>query len=81
MVRAAHTAKDVIKGKGKRGRKRKSATLEPEVARTAKEAIKGRGKRGRKHKIATQEAEKPEPEMARIINAPVPWRAPVTRII
>ena len=50
VARAARAAKDVIKGKGKRGRKRKSAVLEadepepdepePEVARTAKEVIR-----------------------------------------
>jgi hypothetical protein len=97
VARAARAAKDVIKGKGKRGRKRKGAALEadepdadepesepepePEVARAAKEAIKGRGKRGRKRKIAAQEPEEPEPEVARIIDAPVPWRAPVARMI
>jgi hypothetical protein len=46
-----------------------------------KKVVKGRGKRGRKRKIATQEAEEPEPEVARIIDAPVSWRAPVTQII
>jgi hypothetical protein len=53
----ARAAKEVINGRGKRGRKRKSAALEadepePEqdVARGAKEAINGRGKRGRKGK-------------------------------
>jgi hypothetical protein len=95
VARAARAAKDAIKSKGKRGRKRKSAALEadkpepdepepepePEVARAAKEAIKGRGKRGRKRKIAVQEAEEPEPEVARMIDAPVPWRAPVARMI
>ncbi|KAF4625012.1 hypothetical protein G7Y89_g13158 [Cudoniella acicularis] len=76
-------AKDVVKGKGKRGRKRKSAALEPdepelepEVARAAKEGIKGRGKRGRKRKSAAPEADKPEPEpepeVAQMIDAPVP---------
>jgi hypothetical protein len=57
---------------------------EPEVARAAKEAIKGRGKRGRKPKSAVpepEEADEPEPEVARIIDAPVPWRAPVARMI
>jgi hypothetical protein len=34
VARAARAAKEVIKGKGKRGRKRKSAAPEPEVART-----------------------------------------------
>jgi hypothetical protein len=95
VARAARAAKEVIKNKGKRGQKRKSATLEAEepeteadepeleleVARAAKEVIKGRGKRGWKRKIATQEAEEPEPEVARMIDAPVPWRAPVARMI
>jgi hypothetical protein len=45
------------------------------VARAAKEAIKDRGKRGRRRKIAAQEAEEPEPEVARMTDAPVPWRA------
>jgi len=77
VARAARAAKEVIKGQGKRGRKRKSAALEtgePEVARAAKEAIKGRGKRGRKRKSAAQEADEPEPEpeVALIIDAPVP---------
>ena len=92
VARAARAAKEVYKGKGKRGRKRKSTTLEadepetepePEVARTAKEVINGRGKRGRKRKSAAQEPEEqePEPEVARTIDAPVPWRAPVARMI
>ena len=88
VARAARAAKEVIKGKGKRGRKRKSAALEAEepeteakVVHAAKEVIKGRGKRGRKRKIAAQEAEEPEPEVARMIDAPVPWRAPVARMI
>ena len=90
VARAARAAKEVIKGKGKRGRKRKSAALEeeepetepePEVAYAAKEVINGRGKRGRKRKSAAQEAEEPEPEVARMIDAPVPWRAPVARMI
>jgi hypothetical protein len=90
-ARAARAAKEVIKGQGKRGRKRKSAALEadepeadepePEVAHAAKEVIKGRGKRGGKRKIAAPEAEEPEPEVARTIDAPVPWRAPVARMI
>ena len=97
VARAARVAKDVVKGKGKRGRKRKSAALEPdeleteaeepeavaeaepEVARAAKEAINGRGKRGRKRKSAAQEAD--EPEVALMIDAPVPWRAPIARMI
>jgi hypothetical protein len=91
-VRAAK----VIKGKGKRDRKRKSTALEadepeieaePEVACAGKEAINGRGKRGRKRESAAPEADEhepepePEPEVARMIEAPVLWRAPVTRII
>jgi hypothetical protein len=93
VARAARASKDeVIKGKGKRGRKRKNAALEadepeaeaePEVAHTAKEVINGRGKRSRKRKSAAQEAYEPElePEVARIIEAPKPWRAPVARMI
>jgi hypothetical protein len=88
VARAARTAKDVTKGKGKRGRKRKSVALEAdepepepesEVARAAKEVINGRGKRGRKR--AAQEADEQEPEVARIIYAPVPWKAPVAQMI
>jgi hypothetical protein len=51
------------------------------AARAAKDAIKGKGKRGRKRKSAALEADEPEPEAARIIDAPVPWRAPVARMI
>jgi hypothetical protein len=92
-ARARRAVRDAIKGKGKRGRKRKSAALEadepeadepepePEVARAAKEVIKGRGKRGRKRKSAAQEADEREPEVALTIDAPVPWRAPVARMI
>ena len=54
VARAARAAKEVIKGKGKCDRKRKSAALgaegqdpEPGLARLAKTAIKGEGKRGR----------------------------------
>ncbi|TVY12904.1 hypothetical protein LARI1_G009147, partial [Lachnellula arida] len=53
---------------------------EPEVARAAKEVVKGK-KRGRKRKIAAQEAEESEPEVARMIDVRVPWRAPVARMI
>jgi hypothetical protein len=92
-ARAKRAAKEVIKGKGKRGRKRKSAALEadepeteaePEVARATKEVITGKRKRGRKHKSAALKADEPEPEpqpeVARIIEAPGPWRAPVARM-
>ena len=91
VARAARAAKEVIKGKGKRGRKRKSAALEAdepeselelEVARTAKEVINGRGKRGRKRKSAALEVDEPEPEpeVARMIEVPEPWRAPVAQM-
>jgi hypothetical protein len=66
-LRALSAAEEVIKGKGKRGQKRKSAALEtgepepePEVARAAKEVINGRGKGVQKRKSAALEAE-PEP--------------------
>jgi hypothetical protein len=59
-----------------------------QAARAAKEVIKGKGKRGRKRKSAALEAEEPEteadepePEVARMTDAPVPWRAPVARMI
>ena len=65
VARAARAAKEVIKGKGKRGRKRKSAALEADEP----------------EKSAAQEAEEPEPEVARMIDAPVPWRALVARMI
>jgi hypothetical protein len=97
VARAAHVAKEVIKGKGKRGRKCKSAAQEAdepepeepeadsepelEVARAAKEVINSGSKRGRKRKSAAQQADEPEPEVAQIINAPVPWRAPVAQMI
>jgi hypothetical protein len=51
------------------------------VTRAAKEVIKRRGQRGRNCKIAAQEVDEPEPEVALIIDAPVPWRAPVARMI
>ncbi|KFY96253.1 hypothetical protein V500_02535 [Pseudogymnoascus sp. VKM F-4518 (FW-2643)] len=83
-ARAKRTAKELLKSKGRRCRKRKSAALEagelelelepePEVARSAKEAIKGKGKRGRKRSSAALELE-PEPELARMT-------APVARMI
>jgi hypothetical protein len=95
VARAARAVKDAIKGKGKRGRKRKSVAIEPdepevdepepepepEVARAVEEVAEGRGKRGRKRKTAVQEAEEPEPEVARVIDAPVPWTAPIARMI
>ncbi|MCJ1381230.1 hypothetical protein MMC17_004339 [Xylographa soralifera] len=75
-ARKKRAAKDAKKGKGKRGRKCKSAALEadeleadeeepepePEVARTAKEATKGKGKRGRKRKSASLKADELDPE-------------------
>lgn len=46
-----------------------------------KDAIKGKGKRGRKRKSAALEADEPEPEVARLMYTPVPWRAPIARMI
>ncbi len=81
-------AKEVIKGKGKRGRKCKSAALEadeqePKVACVAKDAMNDKGKRGQKRESAAQEVDEPEPEpeVARVIEEPKPWRAPVARMI
>ncbi|KFX91857.1 hypothetical protein O988_07548, partial [Pseudogymnoascus sp. VKM F-3808] len=74
-ARADRVAKDTIKGKGKRGRKRKALEageqeLEPEVAHAAKEVKNGKGKGGRKRKSAAPEADElepePEPELARM---------------
>jgi hypothetical protein len=95
VARAARAAKEVIKDKRNRGRKRKSATVEadepepdePEVARAAEEVINGRGKRGRKRKIAAREVDEPElelepePEVARVIDALVLWTALIARMI
>jgi hypothetical protein len=52
------------------------------AARAAKEIIKGKGQRDRKRKSAALEADEPEPEpkLARMIEAPEPWRAPVARM-
>ena len=87
-ARAARTAKDDKKGKGKCGRKRKSVALEadepepePEVARAVKEVIKDGGKRGRKRMSAAQEVDEPELEVARTVDVPVPWRAPIAKMI
>ncbi|KAH8586632.1 hypothetical protein B0O99DRAFT_701682 [Bisporella sp. PMI_857] len=88
-ARAKRAEKDAMKGKGKRGRKRKSTALEavaeaePEVAHTGQEVITAKTKRGRKRKNAVQEAEglepepEPEPEVEQTTQASVPWRAPV----
>jgi len=52
------------------------------AARDVKEVIKGKGKRGRKRKSAVQEAYEPEleTEVAWVIEAPEPQRAPVARM-
>ena len=74
VARATRATKEVIKGKGKRGRNRKSAVLEleepeiarAEVARAVKEAINNDGK------LAAQEADEPKLEVALMISAPAP---------
>ncbi len=57
---------------------------EARAKRAAKEVIKGKGNRGRKRKSAALEAGKPEPELepevARMVEAPEPWRAPVAQM-
>jgi len=63
---------------------------EARIKCAAKDATKGKGKRGRKRKSIELEADKPEPDepgepepkpqVARIIEAPGPWRAPVARM-
>ena len=84
QARAKRAAKEIIKSKGKRGRKRKSTALEagkselkvepePELTRSVKEVIKSKGKVGQKCKSAALEPES-EPELARMT-------APVARMI
>jgi hypothetical protein len=63
---------------------------EARIKRAAKDATNGKGKRCRKRKSIELEADKPEPDepdepepkpqVARIIEAPGPWRAPVARM-
>ncbi len=67
MKHAEKEAAKKAKGKGKRGRKCKSATAEGE------EATVDKAKRGRKRKSAALEAEAPEPKakVARISKAPL----------
>lgn len=77
-ARAKCTAKEIIKGKGKCGRKCKNTALEagepePELVRSAKEVIKSKGKSSWKCKSAALEPE-PEPEL-------VQMTAPVARMI
>lgn len=82
-VRVKHAEKDAAKetkGKGKRGRKRQSATPE------AEEATADKVKRGWKCKSTVLEAEavaeelepEPNPKMARTSKAPAPSRASVS---
>jgi hypothetical protein len=85
-ARRKRAEKDATKGKGKRGRKRKSSAIEPdepeaepEAAYAAKEDTTGKKKRGRKRKSAVQDAE-PEPKVAQTLETSVPWRAPVARM-
>jgi hypothetical protein len=82
-AQAKRAEKDAIKGKGKRGRKRKSTAIEadkpeaePEAAYAAKEVTTGKKKRGCKHKSTVQDVEpepepEPEPEVAQTIVASV----------
>ncbi|KAH8679700.1 hypothetical protein BGZ60DRAFT_512535 [Tricladium varicosporioides] len=82
-ARAKRTAKDALKGKGKRGRKRNIDAIEadedepepepePQVACAAKEVKR---KRGRKRRST----DTPEPEVALVMETP--WRAPVACMI
>ena len=74
--RAEKEAANEAKGKGKRGRKCKSATPE------ADEAIADKAKRGWKRKSAVPEADAPEPKVkvARISNAPESARGSVVQM-
>ncbi|TAQ91010.1 hypothetical protein B7494_g607 [Chlorociboria aeruginascens] len=90
-ARAKRAIRDATKGKGKRGRKQKSALLdpepesepEPEVARATKVVVKSTGKRARKRKSIALEADQPEAvsEMARRMIAPEGWSALVARYL
>jgi hypothetical protein len=74
--RAEKETANEAKGKGKRGRKCKSATPE------ADEATADKAKRGRKRKSAVPEADAPEPKVkvARISNAPESARGSVAQM-
>jgi hypothetical protein len=74
--RAEKEAAKEAKGKGKRGRKPKSAVSE------AEEAFADKGNRGRKRKSTAPEADAPEPKakVARMIS-PEPWKAPVAQML
>ena len=67
--RVVKEATRATKGKGKRGRKRKSSTLETEED-TAEEDTAGSARRGRKRKSAALDAPAPANKKARISNAP-----------
>ena len=74
--RVVKEATRAAKGKGKRGRKRKSSTLEAEEDTaeedTAEEDTAGTARRGRKRKSAALDAPAPANKKARISNAPKP---------
>jgi len=92
VARAARAAKDAVKNKGKRGRKRKNtepeasgAELEPEVGvvSSTKKVKTGKGTRIRRRRSTAVEASEPEAEPeAEPEPQPefVPWRAPVARM-
>jgi hypothetical protein len=65
--RVVKEATRAAKGKGKRGRKRKSSTLEAEED-TAEEDTAGSARRGRKRKSAALDAPVPANKKARISN-------------
>jgi hypothetical protein len=52
-----------------------------QAAYAMKDVTKVKGKRGRKRKTAALEVDEPEPEVAQTIDVPVPWRAPVAKMI
>jgi hypothetical protein len=71
VKRVVKEATRAAKGKGKRGRKRKSSTLEAEED-TADEDAAGSARRSRKRKSAVLDAPTLTTKMARISNAPKP---------
>jgi hypothetical protein len=92
-TRAKRIVKDAnraAKGKGKRGRKRKSSTLEAEED-IAEEDTAETARRGRKRKSAALDAHAPAPASALVMQAsraqmtdneiaPEPQRAPIARM-
>ncbi len=96
MARAARATKEVIKGKGKRGQKRKSTAIEaddpepdvepdsePDSELEVARAVEEviNGRRKRGRKRKSSALEADEPEPEVALYTPVPWTAPVAQMI